>query len=320
MRALVTGATGFVGKHLIRHLVESGDQVIGVSRSGKWLADAPGMNRLARLEPLDLADVDEPTLRDFLQRKQPEAIYHLAAQSNPRRSVDDPRGTWAINLGGTLNLLESIRTAQLSTPPRVLVVSSGVCYGNPAPEFLPVDENCPLRPNNPYAASKAAADLLAIQQFLAHGTAVVIARPFNHAGPGQSDDYVLSSLCKQVALVEAGKLPAVLHGDLSVVRDFTDVRDIARAYRLLATSGRSGEIYNIGTGRDQSLADMLETLRSLAPVPIETKTDKARLRPVDQPRLLANASKLAAETGWTPKYSMKSTLQDMLISWRTATS
>ena len=132
-------------------------------------------------------------------------IYHLAAQSNPQASLADPRGTWALNLGGTLNLLEAVKASALEPRPRVILVSSGVCYGNPAPEYMPVKEDCPLRPNNPYAASKAAADLLGIQHYLAHGTDVVMVRPFNHAGPRQSPTYVLAALALQVAEVEAGR-------------------------------------------------------------------------------------------------------------------
>jgi len=183
----------------------------------------------------------------LIARKQPEAIYHLAAQANPQASVADPRGTWALNLGGTLNLLEAVRATGLR--PRLVLVSSGICYGNPAPEHLPVSESCPLRPNNPYAASKGAADLLGIQHHLAHGADVVIVRPFNHAGPRQGSNYVLGGLARQVAEVEAGLRARIEVGNLDVVRDFTDVRDVVRAYRLLAARGAGGEVYNLGNGR-----------------------------------------------------------------------
>ncbi len=168
-----------------------------------------------------------------------------------------------MNLGGTLNLLEAVKAADLNPRPRVILVSSGVCYGNPAPEYLPVTEDCPLRPNNPYSASKGAADLLGIQHFLAHGTDVVMVRPFNHAGPRQSPSYVLSALARQVAEVEAGNKLHVEVGNLDVVRDFTDVRDVVRAYRLLAEKGTAGEVYNLGTGRGVKLADALHTLTAL---------------------------------------------------------
>lgn len=315
MRALITGVTGFVGRHLAEHLAERGDAIIGLSRHGQWPREAGAIARLVRLEACDLAAVDPADLAARLRPKAPEAVYHLAAQANPRASLDDPRGTWLQNLVGTLNLLEALRAAELH--PRIVLVGSGVSYGNPPPEHQPVTESCPLRPNNPYAASKAAADLLGVQHHLAHGAAVMIARPFNHAGPGQSDTYVLASLARQVAEVEAGLRPHVAVGNLQIVRDFTDVRDIVRAYRLLAEAGRPGEIYNIGTGRDTSLATMLETLQSLARAPVEIRVDPARVRGVDQPRLLADAAKIRAQTGWEPAFSIEQTLRDMLEEWRT---
>ena len=205
MRVLVTGASGFVGGHLCEHLVAEGDLVVGLSASGRWPAPLAHLDQLVRLERGDLANAEEPALADWLQRKRPEVVYHLAAQSNPHASLSDPRGTWALNLGGTLNLLEAINAADLKPRPRVLLVSSGVCYGNPRSEYLPVSEDCPLRPNNPYSASKAAADLLGIQHHLAHATDVMMVRPFNHAGPRQSPTYVLAALALQVAEVEAGR-------------------------------------------------------------------------------------------------------------------
>ncbi|MDB5352521.1 MAG: GDP-D-mannose dehydratase [Planctomycetota bacterium] len=316
MRALITGASGFVGGHLVEHLAASGDMIVGLSASGRWPNALAHLDRLARIEACDLIDVDEADLADLLARKRPEVIYHLAAQANPQASVSDPRGTWALNLGGTLNLLEAVRRS--GQTPRVVLVGTGVCYGNPAPEFLPVNESCPLRPNNPYSASKAAADLLGVQHYLAHGTDVVMVRPFNHAGPRQSPTYVLGGLARQVAEVEAGKQPRVEVGNLDIVRDFTDVRDVVRAYRLLAESGRSGEIYNLGTGRGTKLADALGVLQSLATVPVEVFVDPARVRPVDQPLLVADPSKLRDAVGWEPKFTIEQTLTDMLNDWRVA--
>src|SRR5205823_6466904 len=159
-----------------------GDLVVGISVSGRWPTDLGRLNQSVRIERCDLLEIEESGLADLLRRKRPEVIYHLAAQSNPQAILADPRGTWALNLGGTLNLLEAAKVANLTPGPRVIVVSSGVCYGNPDPEYLPVSERCPLRPNNPYAASKAAADLLGVQHYLAHGTDAIMVRPFNHAG------------------------------------------------------------------------------------------------------------------------------------------
>ncbi|WP_152052657.1 GDP-mannose 4,6-dehydratase [Tautonia marina] len=316
MRALISGITGFVGGHLAEHLLDQGDAVVGLSASGRWPDSTAHLAEAVRLETFDLLADSVGSLARMLTRKRPEAIYHLAAQANPHASFDDPRATWDLNLGGTLTLLEAIRQAELDEKPRVVLVGSGVSYGNPSPEDLPVTERCPLRPNNPYAASKAAADLLGIQHWLAHGTPVVIARPFNHAGPRQEDRYVLSSFARQVAEVERGDRPRIEVGNLQVVRDFTDVRDIVRAYRLLAESGRPGEVYNIGTGRNESLAHLLDILRGLADRPVEVVVDPARVRPVDQPLLLADASKLHADTGWEPRWTSEQTLADMLNFWR----
>src|SRR5206468_3904617 len=238
MRALVTGISGFVGGHLAEHLVAQGDLVVGISASGRWPAVVAHLGRTVRIERFDLIESGEAELAELVGRKQPEVIYHLAAQSNPQQSVADPRGTWALNLGGTLNLLEAVKAS--GRKPRVVLVSTGICYGNPAPEFIPVREDCPLRPNNAYAASKAAADLLGIQHHLGHGTDVVIVRPFNHAGPRQSPRYVLAALATQVAEVESGRRDGLEVGNLDVVRDFTDVRDVVRAYRLLASQGAPG--------------------------------------------------------------------------------
>jgi GDP-4-dehydro-6-deoxy-D-mannose reductase len=314
----VTGASGFVGGHLCEHLAAEGDLVVGLSRSGRWPSSLRHLGRLARIEPCDLTEIDESALADLLRRKQPEVIYHLAAQSNPSASLTDPRGTWALNLGGTLNLLEAVKAAALESKPRVILVSSGVCYGNPDPEHLPVREDCPLRPNNPYAASKAAADLLGVQHHLSYGTDVIAVRPFNHAGPRQSPTYVLPAFAVQVAEVEAGRKACIEVGNLEVVRDFTDVRDVVRGYRLLALRGRSGEVYNLGSGRGTKLIDALNHLASLARRPVEVRVDPARVRPVDQPLLVADPGKLHAATGWEPSFTIEQTLADMLGDARAA--
>jgi len=316
MRALVTGVSGFVGGHLAEHLIAKGDLVIGLSASGCWPAELAHLGKSLRIERFDLVERDEADLAELLRRKQPEVIYHLAAQSNPQGSLADPRATWTLNLGGSLNLLEAIKVSEQK--PRVVLVSSGVCYGNPPPEFIPVREDCPLRPNNPYAVSKAAVDLLGIQHYLAHGTNVVMVRPFNHAGPRQSARYVLAALALQVAEVESGRRDGVEVGNLDVIRDFTDVRDVVCAYRLLAQDGGPGEIYNLGSGQGTKIADAMEHLRSQAKVPVPVRIDAARMRPVDQPLLVANASKLRTAIGWEPRYSIEQTLDDMLESARKA--
>jgi GDP-4-dehydro-6-deoxy-D-mannose reductase len=318
MRALVTGISGFVGGHLTEHLVAEGDIVVGLSASGRWPAELAHLKQQARIEQFDLVQDDVARLADIVRRKQPEVIYHLAAQSNPQGSIADPRGTWTLNFWGSFNLLEAVKSS--GQTPRVVLVSSGVCYGNPPPELIPVREDCPLRPNNPYAASKAAVDLLAIQHYLTSGTSAVIVRPFNHAGPRQSPRYVLAALAVQVAQVESGRSTRLEVGNLDVIRDFTDVRDVVRGYRLLAQAGQPGEVYNLGSGSGTKIADALEHLQSLAKVPIEIHVDPAKVRPVDQPMLIADASKLRTAVGWEPRYSIQSTLTDMLESARKSLS
>jgi GDP-4-dehydro-6-deoxy-D-mannose reductase len=315
MRAVITGISGFVGVHLTRHLLAEGDLLRGLDRTRQRLAGPAGDAARVTIDVLDIARAPVAELAGWLADARPEAIYHLAAQSNPQASLADPRATWDANLGGTLNLLEALRHAGLS--PRVLLISSGVAYGNPPPQFLAgVTEYCPLRPNNPYSASKAAADLAGTQAWLTWKLPVLVARPFNHAGPGQADSYVLSSFARQIVEIERGQRARLEVGNLEVVRDFTDVRDIVRAYRLLVARGEPGEIYNIGTGRRLSLAQLLDGLRGLARAPIEVRVDPARLRPVDQPLLLADAGKLHAATGWTPEIPIEQTLDDMLNDWR----
>lgn len=310
MRALVTGISGFVGGHLTEHLIAQGDLIVGLSASGRWPGELEHLGREARIERFDMVEGRESDLAELINRKQPEVIYHLAAWSNPQKSVADPRGAWTLNLGGSLNLLEAVRAS--GPKPRVILVGTGVSYGNPGPEWIPVTESCPVRPNNPYAASKAAVDLLGIQHFLSHQTNVVMVRPFNHAGPRQSPTYVLAGWAHQIALIEAGRGNRLEVGNLEITRDFTDVRDVVRGYRMLAESGQAGEIYNLGSGRGVRLAEALEHLCSLAKTPIAVHVDPARVRPVDQPLLVADASKLKAAVGWTPRFSIEQTLADML--------
>lgn len=315
MRSLVTGVSGFVGGHLVEHLISEGDSVVGLSTSGRWPQELKHLEKLVRIEAFDLIEQSESALADLIRRKQPDVIYHLAAQSNPQGSMSDPRGTWSLNLGGSLNLLEAVKSSDQKL--RVILVGSGVCYGNPDAKFIPVNEDCPLRPNNPYAASKAAVDLLGVQNYLAHGTHTVIVRPFNHAGPRQSARYVLASLALHVAEVEKGVRAFVDVGNLNVVRDFVDVRDVVRAYRQLACSGQGGEIYNLGSGQGTKIADALQFLCSQATKEIPVHVDAARVRPVDQPLLIADASKLRNAVGWEPQYTIEQTLTDMLKLSRT---
>ncbi|MEJ7638031.1 MAG: GDP-mannose 4,6-dehydratase [Singulisphaera sp.] len=304
-----------MGGTLAEHLIRSDDLVswalgVGAARPGGWRTCRPGPDRAVRpgrgrRGRAGRADRPQAARGDLPPGRAGE----------PAGQHGRPRGTWALNLGGTP---EPARGRPEVGPGARVVWSARGQLRQPAPEHLPVTESCPMRPNNPYSSSKAAADLLGVQHALEHGADVVIVRPFNHAGPRQSSRYVLGALALQVAEVELGRKARVEVGNLDVVRDFTDVRDVVRGYRLLALAGRgdAGEIYNLGSGRGTKLADAVAILTSLARVPIEVHVDPARVRPVDLPLLVADPSKLRAATGWEPCISIEQTLADMLQDWR----
>jgi len=288
-RALVTGGGGFAGRHLLRLLPG---------------AAAPGH---AELDLLDGAAVGEA-----VRAAAPERIFHLAALPSVKRSWDAPVPTLMQNLQMTANLLEAVR---LEAPEaRVLAVSSGEVYG--PPERLPVDERAALRPQNPYAVSKAAGDLLAGQYADAFGLHVVRVRPFNHAGPGQSDDYVVGTLTRQVAEAEARGVDEVVvrTGNPDSARDLTDVRDVVRAY-VEAPDLEPGA-WNVASGRAASVRDLLELLRPATPVAIRHEVDQARLRAHDVPEIRGSAERLRAATGWRPEIPLERTVADALAAWR----
>jgi GDP-4-dehydro-6-deoxy-D-mannose reductase len=285
VRALVTGGTGFAGRHLVAHLRACGDEVVAVGRAAADLLDADA----ARRAVMDAA---------------PDAVYHLAARAHVGRSWDDPAGTVADNLAMAQHLLEAVRVA--APDAAVVVVSSGEVYGPPG--VLPVDEAAPLRPQSPYAVSKAAADLLAGMYADAHGLRVVRARAFSHAGPGQEPVYAVSAFARQVA----DGVREVRTGNPATRRDLTDVRDVVRAYRLLALRGEPGQAYNVCSERAVSTAELVERLGAVA------VADPALVRAHEVPELRGSAAKLRAATGWAPEVPLEVTLRDTLDYWRAA--
>ncbi|MGA2528627.1 MAG: GDP-mannose 4,6-dehydratase [Acidimicrobiales bacterium] len=293
MRAYLTGGTGFVGAWLLRHLAESGDTAV-----------APG----PEVEVLDLE-----LLAGDLAAARPEVVYHLAALTHVGRSWSEPGETFRVNALGTLNLLEA--AARCDDPPTVVLVSSAEVYG-PATDAKPLDEQAELRPVTPYAASKVAAEFLGLQAFLGRGLRVVRARPFNHVGPGQSEDFVVSALARRMIEAELTRTGTVRVGNLAASRDFTDVRDVVRAYRLLATYGVAGEAYNICSGRAISVSVLADQMAALVSGEVRLLEDPALFRPVEVPVLLGDCSKLVAATGWRPKLALTSTLKDVLEYWR----
>jgi GDP-4-dehydro-6-deoxy-D-mannose reductase len=308
MRALITGVGGFVGRHLLNHLLEEGDEVCGLGRAG----DVGGVSGV-RVFRTDLAD--RSAVERMVRDAQPEAVYHLAAQSSPAESLGDPWATIGNNLLAQINLFEALLSAGLRPP--VLVIGSSDEYGRVSPDEVPTHENVPLRPTTPYAVSKVGQDMMGFQYFAQHGLPVVRVRPFNHTGPGHDARFVVPSFAQQLAEMEAGSREPVLRvGNLNVERDFTDARDMVRAYRLALILGVPGEVYNLGRGRSVRIAEMVDELTSMCHVPVETRVDPALLRPSDIPKQEADTRKFTSLTGWQPAIPWHTTLRDTLEYWR----
>lgn len=245
---------------------------------------------------------------------QPDFVIHLAAQSFVPDSFSNPRETYEVNFFGTLHLLQGLKKQGFKG--RLLNVGSGDMYGLVAPEILPVTENIPLKPRNPYAVSKVAAEALCYQWSQTEGVDVVMVRPFNHIGPGQSDRFVVSDFAKQVVEIKLGLRKAEMSvGDIDVTRDFTDVRDVVRAYLMLLRDGKSGEAYNVCSGKEQAVREMLERLLTLAGVKADIRQDSARLRTAEQRRVYGSYDKLHSTTGWQPEIGLEQSLTDNLTYW-----
>ena len=307
MRALITGIDGFVGPYLARELrAHTTWTLIGLGRHPAGGGD---------YTPLAADLLDRDLVRRVVAEVAPTHIFHLAAQSHVPTSHQDGGATLQNNIAAQVNLLDACRT--LAPPPRILIVGSGEEYGLVRPDEMPIREEQPFRPTNPYAVSKVAQDLLGWQYFHSYGLPIVRVRPFNHHGPGQSDRFVMAAFARQVAEVEAGLLPPIVRvGNLDARRDFLDVRDVVRAYRLALAQGTPGEVYNIASGAAIRIGDALDTLLAMATRPITTELDSARLRPSDVPVLVADASRLRAATGWQPEISFEQSLRDTLNWWR----
>lgn len=295
-KALVTGAHGFVGRHLVAHLTAAGDDVIGIDRShdGLDITDAASVERIVR-------------------QVAPTVVYHLAGWADVGGSWKAPVEAFRANAEGTLNVLSAATAAGVE---RVLAVSSADVYGIVSPDELPLTEESPLRPASPYAASKVAADYLGLQAWLGRGLPVLRVRAFNHLGPGQTDKFVAPALASRIARAERDGGEVLTVGDLSPRRDFTDVRDVVRAYRLLVERGEPGEIYNVCSGVDLAVQDLADQLVARASVALRLETDPSLLRPVDLPVLRGSHDRLTAATGWEPEIPMAETLADLLEDWR----
>lgn len=262
----------------------------------------------------DEFDIRSPALSTVVADIRPDAVLHLAGRTSVAESFKDPEGFFDVNVHGTSNLLESLRSAAFGG--RMLFVSSGDCYGSVSPDELPVAEQRPLRPGNPYSVSKVAAEALCRQWAQTERFDVLIARPFNHIGPGQDARFAVASFARQVARIRAGAaVSPIVTGDLDVTRDLTDVRDVVGAYFALLERGRARECYNVGSGRETRLRDVLTELLTLAGVNAEVRTDPARLRADEQRRAVADVRKIRRDAGWSASIPLRTTLRDTLDDW-----
>ncbi len=293
MRVFITGASGFVGGWLSRHLRDMGDEIFTMPDS------------------IDLATPGAAI--SYITEARPEVIYHLAALTHVGRSWEAPMETFRVNVLGTIELFEIVR--QLPEVPRVVLISSSEVYGSGDGSVF--TEDAPLRPVTPYAASKVAAEFAGLQAYLGRKVEVVRARPFNHVGPAQAEFFVVSALAKRIAEAEQSGESEIAVGNLGAQRDFADVRDVVRAYRLLASDGVPGEVYNVCSGIGRSVESLFQTLVSLAKIEVTSKVDPELFRPVDVPILVGSARKITALTGWAPSLSIEETLADTLTYWRT---
>jgi GDP-4-dehydro-6-deoxy-D-mannose reductase len=315
MRVLITGITGFAGSHLAEYILAEhpGVEVFGLVRWRSRMENILGILDKVVLKEGDLKDV--VSLRAVLDQVRPDRIFHLAAQSFVPSSWKLPAETFAINAIGEIHLFEAALSLKLQ--PRIQIAGSSEEYGMVYPDEVPMKETNPLRPLSPYAVSKVAQDLLAYQYFKSYGLHTIRTRGFNHTGPRRGDVFVTSNFAKQVAEIEKGKRePVVRVGNLEAKRDFSDVRDVVRAYWLAVEKGEPGDVYNIGTGRAYAMKEVLDTLLALSKVKVRVEVDPDRLRPSDVPILLSDCSKFRRLTGWEARIPFTKTMADLLDYWR----
>lgn len=329
MRSLIIGGTGFVGAYLAEHLCSLGHKVAVTKLPGEQRFFAERESFVMQdVEVFDLDLLSQGAVLPLLREWKADYIFHLAAQSSVALSWKKPELTVDVNIKGSLHLLEALREIadQAGLPGavqksgrkvRVLLVGSGEEYGSVLPQEVPVQETACPRPGNIYAASKACQNMIGRIYAQAYGLDIMMVRPFNHIGRCQSPVFVVADFCRQAAQIEAGKKePVIRVGNLDVKRDFTDVRDVVRAYALLAEFGKAGETYNVGSGRARSIREMLRIVLEHSSAEIRVEVDEKKLRPVDVPVMEADIRKLQEATGWAPRIALEQTVQEMLDDWR----
>lgn len=314
---LVTGGAGFAGSHLIDYVLALPGkwQVAALSHTASTNLDH--LQGEPRLKLYDLNLNDRAALTRLMAELRPARIFHLAARSFVNQSFADPVATLDNNLHATLNLFEAVRATELVENTLILNVGSSDQYGFIRPDELPVKENTPFRPGNPYAVSKITQEMLGYQYFRSYGLKIVATRAFNQIGPRQNEQLATSAFARQIALAEAGKVePVIKVGNLEASRDYSDVRDIVRGYWLALEKGQPGEVYNLCSGRSYRMKDVLNSLLGMADCPLEVQFDAARARPSDLPIIYGDYSKFQQATGWEPQIPLEQSLHDLLDYWR----
>jgi len=314
VKALITGVTGFVGSHLAELLLAKGFEVCGTLR---WRSPVDNIRHI--IDSVDLVECDlrdATSVKEALGHARPDYVFHLAAQSFVPTSWRAPAETLTTNIVGQVHLLEAVRA--LGLKPRIQIAGSSEEYGLVREDEVPMTEENPLRPLSPYAVSKVAQDLLGYQYSRSYGLDIIRTRGFNHTGPRRGDVFAESSFALQIAEIEAGKREPVLKvGNLEAKRDYTDVRDMVKAYLLALEKGEPGEVYNVCSGKAHPIQYILDTLLSFSDVKIEVVQDPARLRPSDVMVLCGDSTKFRKQTGWSPIIPLEQTLRDLLDYWRT---
>lgn len=312
-KALITGITGFVGSHLAELLLKRDFDVCGTTRPRSKTENIDYIKN--KLDLYDADVLDSHSLYSVMIKVKPDFIFHLAAQSFVPTSWASPANTLETNVIGTVHLFEAVRRAEIN--PIIQIACSSEEYGLVYKNEIPVKESNPLRPLSPYAVSKIAMDYLGHQYNQSYQMKIIRTRAFNHTGPRRGDVFVCSNFAKQIALIEKKKQPPIISvGNLSAKRDFTDVRDVVKAYLLSVQKCVPGEVYNIASGKSWEIKKVLEILLSFAKVKIGVKKDPKRVRPSDVPVLLGDSSKFRKKTGWRPEISFEKTLKDLLNYWR----